>query len=188
MSVTAITPIAKPVLIDPTKTGTLPISNGTPAAASPERIAERFCRWLEASKKLDIGGPVAVVEITKNLTAFFPYEIRRQGWTLQVEFIFWIASFKATKPAITATINFATAADPVGETFVIAGTASARASDALPYSVVLAIGNGDRDDEQALTSAAVTIETSNEDASDLFVYGRTVRQLPYRETNMELAP
>jgi hypothetical protein len=188
MPVTAITPLDKPTLLDPTATTTQPISNGTPAAASPERTAERLERWLVARKKLDVGGSIGLVIIAPNSSVTFPIEIRRQGWTTEADFVVWVCSYKAAKPAVTATMNIATADDVVGTTFVIGGTASQRASDAIAYRTTLAIGDGDRDDEQTVTTATITIETSNEDASDLYVYGRTVRQVPYGEINMELAP
>jgi hypothetical protein len=188
MSVTASTPIDKPTLIDPAATSTQQISNGTPAAASPERIAERYERWLMTQKKLDLGGSIGMVKIPPNSTVTFPIEIRRQGWTIEAEFVVWIASFKAGKAAATATLKIETADDPTGETFVVVGTASVRASDAVRYSSVLPIGDGDRDDEQTVTTATLTIEISAGDVSDLYVYGRTVRQIPYRQANMELAP
>jgi hypothetical protein len=188
MAVTALTPTVKPSLISPTITTTTQISNGTPAAASPERTAERYERWLITQKKLDLGGSVGLVKIAPNKTVIFPFEVRRQGWTSQVEIVFWIASFKTGKPTVTAFLNIATSDDPTGLSFVISGTQSASAADATRYSATLDIGAGDRTDEQTLTSAVATITTSNEDASDVYVYGRTIHQLPFLETTMELAP
>jgi hypothetical protein len=164
------------------------VSNGTPAAAAVERTAERHIRWLMAKKKLDLAGNIGLVEINPNKTVEFRFEVRRQGWTSQVEMVFYIASWKASKPTVTATINMATDDDPTGTTFTIQGTASKEIEDAVRYAAVLDIGAGDRTDEQTQTYAIATITTSNEDASDLYVYGRTLRQMPFAPTTMELAP
>jgi hypothetical protein len=188
MAITAGTPQAKPALIDPTKTSTLPISNGTPAAAAVERIAERHERWLLTMKKLDVPAGLGLVEINPNKTVEFNFEVRRQGWTTKLEMVFYISSWKASKPTVTATLNMATDDDPTGQTFEIVGTPSKEIEDAIRYAAVLDIGAGDRTDEQTLTNAIATIETSNEDASDVYVYGRSLRQLPFAPTTMELAP
>jgi hypothetical protein len=188
MAITAGTPQAKPTLVDPTKTSTLPISNGTPAAAAVERTAERHERWLMTKKKLDLSGNIGLVKISPNRTVEFHFELRRQGWTSQAEIVFYISSWKASKPAITATLNIATDDDPTGTTFTIEGTATKEIEDAVRYAAVLDIGAGDRTDEQTQTYAIATITTSNEDASDLYVYGRTLRQMPFAPTTMELAP
>jgi hypothetical protein len=144
-------------------------------------------RWLLTQKKLDVGGSAGMVKIRPDTIATFPVEIRRQGWTSRALFSVWICSYKATKPTVTATMTITTAAGG-SITFAISGTDSQHAVDAIEYAAVLPIGAGDRTDETSLTTALITIETSNEDASDLYVYGRTAHQLPYQAPTMELAP
>jgi hypothetical protein len=139
-------------------------------------------------KKLDLAGSVGLVKIAQNNTVTFNHRCRRQGWTEQCEVIYWISNFGSGVASLVATATVTSDTDATGVTWEIAGTASASASDAIPYTAVIDFGSGDRADEQTLENVTVEITTEATSEADLYVYGRTIRQLPYEPTTMELAP
>jgi hypothetical protein len=192
MAVTAHTPKTRPTPIDTDSTATLPISNGTPAAASPERTAERDIRWLMTQRKLSLSGSVGMVRINPAQTVEFPIRCRRQGWTDRCRVSVWIANAESGGPSsgdpLTATMTITTDTDPTGVTFDILGTEGVAASDAKLYQADLDFGTGDRTDETSLEDVTISITTGAGPTGDLYVYGRSVRQLPYTADSMELAP
>jgi hypothetical protein len=186
MAVTAHTPKFKPTKVDISSTATLPISNGTPCAASPERVAERMERWLLTQKKLDLGGAVGVSIMSSGESATYRFRCRRQGWTDQCEVTFWVANWGSAAP-LTATAVVGSTTDPSAFTWTFAGTASKNASDAVKYTAVIGFGQGDRTDEQTLEDVTVTV-TCGSGTAKVYIYGRSVRQLPFASDSMELAP
>lgn len=192
MAVTAHTPTSRPTQIDTDSTATLPISNGTPCAASPERVAERTERWLLAKRKLSLSGSLGLVVINPGQTVDFPIKCRRQGWTDRCRVSVWIANAESGGPSsgdpLMATMNISTTTDPTGIDFDIVGTEGADASDAKLYQADLDFGTGDRTDETSLEDVTITITTGAGPDGDLYVYGRHVRQLPFTDDSMELAP
>jgi hypothetical protein len=186
VAVTAHTPKDKPTPIDVSSTATLPISNGTPCAAAPERVAERMQRWLLTQKKLDLGGSCSVAVLSSGESAEFNFRCRRQGWTDQCEVTFWVANWGAAAP-LSATAVVGSTTDPAAVNWTFAGTASKNAVDAIKYTAVIGFGQGDRTDEQTLEDVEVAV-TCGSGTAKVYIYGRSIRQLPFASDSMEIAP